>query len=88
MFGISFEHILIVGVILILVGPKRLPELGNSIGKSIRNFKDAFNPSEKPPVQELPKQDPVLVQNEIKNEVKSEVKKPEGSNDGGGSHTS
>ena len=85
MFGISFEHILIVGVILILVGPKRLPELGNSIGKSIRNFKDAFNNVEKPTPQELPKQDPVVAQNEIKNEVK----KPEGSsNDGGGSHTS
>ena len=43
MFGISFEHILIVGVILLLVGPKRLPELGNTMGKAIKNFKDSFN---------------------------------------------
>ena len=42
MFGISFEHILIVGVILIVVGPRRLPELGNTMGKAIRNFKDSF----------------------------------------------
>ena len=42
MFGISFEHILIVGVILIVLGPKRLPEIGNSMGKAIRNFKDGF----------------------------------------------
>lgn len=42
MFGISFEHLLIVGVILILVGPKRLPELGNTLGKAIKNFKDSF----------------------------------------------
>ncbi len=67
MFGISFEHILIVGVILILVGPKRLPELGNSIGKSIRNFKDAFNQTEKPEIAQ--------------NETKTETKKPDGSND-------
>ena len=43
MFGISFEHILIVGVILLIVGPKRLPELGNTMGKAIKNFKDSFN---------------------------------------------
>jgi sec-independent protein translocase protein TatA len=42
MFGISFEHILIVGVILIVVGPRRLPELGNTMGKAIKNFKDSF----------------------------------------------
>jgi sec-independent protein translocase protein TatA len=43
MFGISFEHILIVGVILIVLGPKRLPEIGNSMGKAIRNFKDSIS---------------------------------------------
>ncbi len=43
MFGISFEHILIIGVILLLVGPRRLPELGNTMGKAIKNFKDSFN---------------------------------------------
>jgi sec-independent protein translocase protein TatA len=41
MFGISFEHILIVGVILLIVGPRRLPELGNTMGKAIKNFKDS-----------------------------------------------
>ena len=43
MFGISFEHILIVGVILLIVGPRRLPELGNTMGKAIKNFKDSFS---------------------------------------------
>ena len=43
MFGISFEHLLIIGVVLLLFGPKRLPELGKSLGKSIKNFKDGFN---------------------------------------------
>ena len=43
MFGISFEHIIIVGVILLLVGPRRLPELGNTMGKAIKNFKDSIS---------------------------------------------
>jgi sec-independent protein translocase protein TatA len=43
MFGISFEHILILGVVLLIFGPKRLPDLGRSLGESIRNFKNAFN---------------------------------------------
>jgi sec-independent protein translocase protein TatA len=43
MFGISFEHLLIIGVVLLLFGPKRLPDLGRSLGLSIKNFKDAFN---------------------------------------------
>lgn len=42
MFGISFEHIIILGIILLIVGPKRLPELGNTMGKAIKNFKDSF----------------------------------------------
>ncbi len=43
MFGISFEHLVIFGIILMLFGPKRLPELGNTMGKAIRNFKDSVS---------------------------------------------
>jgi sec-independent protein translocase protein TatA len=43
MFGISFEHLLIVGIILLVVGPRRLPELGNTMGKAIKNFKDSMS---------------------------------------------
>lgn len=31
------------GVILLVLGPRRLPELGNTLGKAIRNFKDAIS---------------------------------------------
>ncbi len=64
MFGISFEHILIVGVILLIMGPRRLPELGNTMGKAIKNFKDSISGIEeanfkrvtetKPPVAAAP----------------------------------
>jgi sec-independent protein translocase protein TatA len=42
-FGISGEHLLILGIVLLIFGPRRLPELGNTLGKAIRNFKDAVS---------------------------------------------
>jgi sec-independent protein translocase protein TatA len=35
--------LLILGIALVVFGPKRLPELGRSLGSSIRGFKDAMN---------------------------------------------
>src|ERR1700722_18252544 len=43
MFGISGEHLLILGIVLLIFGPRRLPELGNTLGRAIRNFKDAIS---------------------------------------------
>jgi sec-independent protein translocase protein TatA len=45
-------HLLIILVVALLVlGPKRLPEAGRSLGRSLRDFKDALNSSheEQPP---------------------------------------
>jgi sec-independent protein translocase protein TatA len=36
-----FEIIVVLIIALIVFGPKRLPELGNSLGKGIREFKDS-----------------------------------------------
>lgn len=41
MFGLSGEHIVIVLIILLIFGPRKLPELGNTLGKAIKNFKDS-----------------------------------------------
>jgi sec-independent protein translocase protein TatA len=36
-------HLLVLGVIALLVfGPKRLPELGSSLGKGLREFRQAI----------------------------------------------
>jgi sec-independent protein translocase protein TatA len=44
MFGYNFTTLLIILVIaLLLFGPRRLPELGESIGKAIRSFKKAHD---------------------------------------------
>ena len=44
MFNIGpTELILILGAALIIFGPGKLPELGNTLGKTIREFKGAIN---------------------------------------------
>lgn len=40
MFGLGWPEIVIIGVVAVLVfGPKRIPELGGALGKTLRNFK-------------------------------------------------
>jgi len=42
-------HLLvIVGIALLVFGPKKLPELGKGIGEGIRGFKAAVNDEEEP----------------------------------------
>lgn len=35
--------LLILGIAVLVFGPKRLPEIGRGLGESIRGFKDAMN---------------------------------------------
>lgn len=37
------ELIIILVVALVIFGPKRLPELGNSLGRGMREFKDSVS---------------------------------------------
>jgi sec-independent protein translocase protein TatA len=39
MFGLSLGHILILSIIVLLFGSRRLPELGHAMGKGIAAFK-------------------------------------------------
>jgi sec-independent protein translocase protein TatA len=54
-FGIPlWELLLILLVVLLVFGPKRLPEMGRSLGKGMREFKDSISgnddlPGEIPP---------------------------------------
>jgi sec-independent protein translocase protein TatA len=43
MFGIGLPELVVISVVALLVfGPGRLPEIGNALGKGIRDFKRAF----------------------------------------------
>jgi len=46
------ELLVILVIALIFFGPGKLPELGSSIGKAIRDFKIAINETEKKPRDE------------------------------------
>jgi sec-independent protein translocase protein TatA len=44
MFGIGTTELLIVlGIVIVLFGARRLPELGSGVGKAIRNFKSGIS---------------------------------------------
>ncbi len=41
-FGIRPEHLIVIAIVaLIIFGPSRLPEIGRSLGKTIREFQSA-----------------------------------------------
>jgi TatA/E family protein of Tat protein translocase len=42
MFGISGQHIIILIIVILIFGPKRLPELARTFGKAMRNFRDGL----------------------------------------------
>jgi len=39
MMGLSLGHLLILGVVVLLFGARRLPQLGEGLGKGLRAFK-------------------------------------------------
>ncbi len=64
-FGIGIWEMLILLLVLLLVfGPKRLPEMGRQLGKGMREFKDSVSGSKDDPdedydeVAELPPAEP------------------------------
>ena len=42
------EMLLILAIALIVLGPKKLPEVGRSIGKGMREFKESLNGESEP----------------------------------------
>jgi len=47
MFGFGLpELVVVLGIVLVVFGAGRLPEIGGAIGKSIRNFKKASSDKE------------------------------------------
>ncbi|MEB3180558.1 MAG: twin-arginine translocase TatA/TatE family subunit [Nostocaceae cyanobacterium] len=48
MFGLGWPEVVVIGIIaLVIFGPKKIPELGGALGKTLRGFKEELkNPSE------------------------------------------
>jgi sec-independent protein translocase protein TatA len=47
--SLGIPELIIIGIIALLIfGPKKLPELGKGLGKSIKDFKDAMSEKSTP----------------------------------------
>lgn len=47
MFGLGWPEVLIIGfVVLLIFGPKKIPEIGSALGKTLRGFKQEVNKNE------------------------------------------
>ncbi|MBD1906245.1 twin-arginine translocase TatA/TatE family subunit [Funiculus sociatus GB2-A5] len=53
MFGLGWPEVGVVALAAILIfGPKKIPELGSALGKTLRGFKDEMNREGEEPSQE------------------------------------
>ena len=49
MFGLGWPEVLVIlGVVVLIFGSKRIPEVGSALGKTIRGFKEEIETSEEP----------------------------------------
>lgn len=59
MFGLGLPEIGIIAVVALLIfGPKKIPEMGRAMGKTIRGFKEEMNNEPEPEVDPLSEANP------------------------------
>jgi sec-independent protein translocase protein TatA len=56
MFGLGIGELLIIAVIVLALFSRRLPDLGEGLGKSIKRFRKAMNEPDE--IDVTPKKDP------------------------------
>lgn len=62
------ELLLILGIVLLLFGPSKLPGLGKSLGEAIRGFKKGVSESDEKTAQPAPQEREAQIPSSAKNE--------------------
>jgi sec-independent protein translocase protein TatA len=58
MFGLGWTEVGVIALAAILIfGPKKIPELGSTLGKTLRGFKEEVNSRDDDPNSEQDKQE-------------------------------
>ncbi len=58
MFGLGWTEVAVIGLVALLVfGPKKIPELGTALGKTLRGFKEELNKPDEDENEQNPKND-------------------------------
>jgi sec-independent protein translocase protein TatA len=78
MFGLGMpELILILIIALVIFGPSKLPEMGASVGKAIREFRNATKDPEPEPDRKVIVAEYHEAPKQLSNDKKEEVKEKE-----------
>ncbi|MFB2933801.1 twin-arginine translocase TatA/TatE family subunit [Aerosakkonemataceae cyanobacterium BLCC-F154] len=57
MFGLGLPEIGIIAVVALLIfGPKKIPEMGSALGKTLRGFKDEMNKTQQGTEEQVSKE--------------------------------
>jgi sec-independent protein translocase protein TatA len=71
-FGVSlWELFVLLLVVLLVFGPKRLPEMGRSLGKGMREFKDSISGKDEESAELPPPQEEAAVPAATRDETKT-----------------
>ena len=66
------ELLILLVVVLLVFGPKRLPEMGKSLGKGMREFKNSVTGKDDDPPAELPVQASAQAEETVSASTKSD----------------
>jgi sec-independent protein translocase protein TatA len=72
MFGIGFPELLVILVVCLLIfGPGKIPEIGEALGKSLRDFQRAFKQPPEDETASLPPPDEMTKKSDDKTNGKT-----------------
>ena len=72
MFGLGITELLVIlAIVLLIFGPKRLKNIGSDLGSAIKGFRKAVTEEEPPPPTV---EDPKVIEGELTTQQKTEAK--------------